>query len=119
MKNKIRINNIEFRKTTNTNVKKTSYQIVKYQNNPYYNKEQEYLNRGYIETSDGYYLTDGIRSISKLIFNTEETCYVIAFIERDSESWYLKTIGNRLLELNNDELNDFMQVYRNGNKKLK
>lgn len=119
MKNKIRINNIEFRKYTTTKIKKKFYEIIKWQDNPYYGKEQEYLNRGYIESFGGDYLTDGIKSISKSTFNIEESAYVIAFVERDSESWYLKTVGNRMLELNNDELNDFIQVYRNGNKKLK
>ena len=45
-------------------------------------------------------------------------CIVIAFIEKGSEDWGLRSVGERLLELTPEEWEDFHQVYTLGQSKL-
>lgn len=45
-------------------------------------------------------------------------CIVIAFIEKGSEDWELRSVGERLLELTPEEWEDFHQVYTIGQSKL-
>ena len=45
-------------------------------------------------------------------------CIVIAFIEKGSEDWGLRSVGERLLELTPEEWEDFHQVYTIGQSKL-
>jgi uncharacterized protein YozE (UPF0346 family) len=50
--------------------------------------------------------------------NDTPYCFVIAFIEKGSESWELKSVGERLLELTPEEWEDFHKVYTIGQSKL-
>jgi hypothetical protein len=45
-------------------------------------------------------------------------CIVIAFIEKSSEDWELRSVGERLFELTPEEWEDFHQVYTLGQSKL-
>jgi hypothetical protein len=45
-------------------------------------------------------------------------CIVIAFIEKGSEDWGLRSVGERLLELTPEEWEDFHQIYTLGQSKL-
>jgi hypothetical protein len=116
IKMKIRINNIEFREYTSTKVNKSFYEIVKWHSNPNYNKEQEYKDNGYVHI--GGFLKKDFHSIDINCFKNPESCYVIAFIEKGSESWDLRSVGERLVELNQEEQNDFFDVYKMGQFKL-
>jgi len=113
---KIRINNIEFRKYRATKTEEVFYEITKWQNNDYYGKEEEYRADGYVD--DGDYLRKDFTNISKSLFKLPETCYMIASVHKYSEGWYLKSVGERLLELTPEEWNDFHQVYTLGQSKL-
>jgi hypothetical protein len=114
---KIRINNLEFRKYSSTN-KKSLYEIIKWENNPYFGKEQEYRENGYVDSFLGDFLKKDGHSIQKTFFTYPESCYVIAFIEKGSESWELRSVGERLLDLTDEEWDDFHQIYKLGQKKL-
>jgi len=58
--------------------------------------------------------------ISKWVERIDDTpyCFVIAFIEKGSENWELRSVGERLLELTPEEWEDFHQVYTIGQSKL-
>jgi len=47
-----------------------------------------------------------------------KSCYVIAFIEKGKESWELRSVGERMLELTPEEQQDFFTVYTLGQAKL-
>lgn len=115
---KIRINNLEFRKYTSTKTEKLLYEIIKWYPNVYFEKEEEYKKEGFIDSFGGDFLQKGGSSISKSSFILPESCCVIAFIEKGSESWELRSIGERMLELSSEEWNDFHSVYSLGNTKL-
>ena len=116
---RIRINNIEGRKYT-TKLKETFYEIVAWSPNVYFGKEQEYLDNGYEESFGAEFLTKNGHSISKSFFKSPEQCYVIAHLELNKREpdVNLKSIGSRLLDLTNDELDDFLLLYRTMNKKI-
>ena len=114
----IRINNIEFRKYNSTKTKKPLYEIIKWEPNPYYDKKLEYFKKGYKVNHEGWGLTKNGHTIDMEFFNTRESCFVIAFIEKKSESWELRSVGERLLDLTPEEWDDFHQVYTLGQAKL-
>lgn len=115
---KIRINNLEFKKYTSTKTKKPLYEIIKWETNRHFGKEEEYRKDGYIDSFEGQFLQKSGHSIDKTLFKSPETCYVIAFIERDLENWSLKSVGERMLDLTPEEWEDFHQVYKLGQAKL-
>lgn len=117
---KLRINNIEFRKYTFLKLgKENFYEIVKWYENSYFGKEQEYIDKGYKESFGGEFLTNGKgSSIQKSFFKYKESCIAIAFLCIGEEDVILESVGSRILELSENELQDFMNVYRKANKKL-
>lgn len=115
---KIRINNLEFRKSISIKKDKILYEIVKLENNPYFGKEEEYRKDGYIDSFGGDYLQKENKSIQKLCFMYPESSYVIAFIEKGKESWELRSVGERMLDLTPEEWVEFHQVYTLGQTKL-
>ena len=115
---KYRINDIEFKKNTSSKTKKPLYEIVKWQINKHYGKEQEYRDKGYVDSFGDFYLQKGCSSIQKSFFTLPETCYVIAFIEKEKDNWELKSVGERMLDLTPEEWEDFHKVYTLGQTKL-
>lgn len=115
---KIRINNLEFREYISTKKDKPLYEIVKWEVNPYYKEEQEYRNNGYTDNFEGWGLVKENHTIDKDFFKNPEGCFVIAFIEKSSEYWELRSVGERLLKLTPEEWEDFHQVYTLGQAKL-
>lgn len=115
---KVRINNIEFRKYTSTKTTKPLYEIVKWEPNPYYGKKQQYLDNDYKLNFEGWGLTKDGHTIDLKFFDNVEGCFTIAFIEKGSESWELRSVGERLLDLTPEEWNDFHSVYTLGQAKL-
>ena len=121
---KVRINNIECRKYTSTKTDNIHYEIIKWYKNKYYNKRDEMLSNGFIETFDGITfdgMTTGSYSINNSCFINEESCYTIAslYLDIKEPDVYLKSVGSRLLDLNEEEINSFFRVYKVVNEKIK
>lgn len=102
---KIRINQIECR------FGQGRYEIVCWQPNSYYNKQEEYLADGW-ERSGGFYRKNNI-SISEGCFVNTETCYTVATLHYDADEGCcdMRTIGPRLLQLDRKYREDFFAVY--------
>jgi hypothetical protein len=102
---KIRINQIECR------FSQGRYEIVCWQPNSYYNKQEEYLADGW-ERSGGFYRKNNI-SISEQCFVNPETCYTVATLHYDADEGCcdMQTIGPRLLQLDREHREDFFAVY--------
>ena len=115
---KIRINNLEFKRYTSTKKDKPLYEICKWYPNIHFGKEEEYKKDGYVDSFGGEFLRKDGHEIHKSFFISPESCYVIAFIEKGKESWELRSVGERLLELTPEEWEDFHQVYTLGQAKL-
>ena len=114
---KIRINNLEFRECSSL-FKDNLYEIIKWYPNNYFGKEEELRKEGYTDNFEGWGITKDNHTISKAFFNSPESCYVIAFIEKGKESWELRSVGERMLELTPEEQQDFFTVYTLGQAKL-
>jgi hypothetical protein len=114
---KVKVGNIECRKYTATKTISIYYEIVKWDDNPHYNKMQDYLDDGYEESFCGDFLLKDSRSIQKTSFNLPKYCFTIASLYK-GEEWYLQSVGSRICELNSQELEDFLEVYKLANKKL-
>ena len=116
---RIRINNIEFRKCKSIN-KEPLYEIIKWQENIYFNKEQEYRDVGYKDTPLLESLHKDGHSISKSFFTIPETCFVLSWIKinKREPDIYLESIGSRLLDITKEEKDDFWKVYKEGNEYL-
>ncbi len=102
-----RIGNIECRKIKSTHY---SHEIILWYPNHYYGKESDYdLNRW----EDDYCPKNTIGvHIGKSCFIDPEHCYVIADLIKTKEGFDLKTVGNRVLDLSEEDLNDFIKVYK-------
>lgn len=119
---KIRINNIECKKYTTTKTDEVFYEIIKWSANPYFGKEQEYRDKGYVDSFSGDFLQSptGGHSMQKTFFKSTETCIMIASLhlnkrEPDVE---LESVGSRLLDLTEEERVDFFEVYAIANPKI-
>lgn len=102
---RIRINDIECR------FSQDRYEIVKWQPNGYYNKQQEYVDNGW-ELSGGFYRRDNV-SIDANCFVNPEGCYTIATLHYDEGEGCcdMRTVGPRLLDLCKTDRADFFAVY--------
>ncbi len=102
---KIRINQIECR------FSQGRYEIVCWQPNSYYNKQEEYLADGW-ERSGGFYRKNNT-SISEQCFVNPETCYTVATLHYDDDEGCcdMRTVGPRLLQLDREQREDFFAVY--------
>jgi len=115
---KIRINNLEFKEYSTTKRNKPLYEIIKWYPNVYFGKEEELRKEGYVDNFEGWGLVKNNHNISKTFFDSPEICFVLAFIEKGKESWALRSVGERLLELTPEEWEDFHKVYTLGQNKL-
>lgn len=111
---RIRINQIECR----WSMANTCYEIVKWQPNHYYNKEQEYLENGW-ELSDGFFRKNNT-SIDKTLFQKPETCYTVATLhyDRGEGCCNMTPVGPRLLDLDKTDRADFFAVYEYAEDKI-
>lgn len=118
---KIRINNIEARKYNSTKSEQSFYEIVKWEVNKLFGKEDEYREDGYVDSFGGDFLEKNGHRISKSSFQSNESCFVVAFLRLNkSESDVdLESVGSRILDLSDSELSDFMDVYRLASEKIK
>ena len=111
---KIRVNHIEFR-----DISDTEGQFVQFTPNQYFGKLQQYLDNGWEDKGDYIACSEPYKhSISKSLFDLEETCYVLAWLRYDKkdEVCDLTTVGDRLLYAKTFE--DFIEVYRMADKKM-
>ena len=113
-----RIGNLMFRKATYLceEPEFPSWHIDFFYPNPYYGKENEYKKDGdfYVEVNTEYPI-----NIHKVRFKYKESCYAVASFTRNKEGYYeLKFIGDRPLNLNEEELKDFWEVVKYGYKEL-
>lgn len=107
-----RVNNIGFR------VEHDTLHIVKYYKNPYFGNYDKMIEEGWEETSNG--LRKGRVNISNSCFKNPESCYTVAILEPDKEEYTtnLRTVGDRVLDLNKNDRNDFFKVYKKAHKYL-
>lgn len=113
--NNIRIDNIECRKST---YQSHEYEMVKWYKNDYYGNEEKMINEdGYVRQvyKDGDWgLSKDFHTINSSCFKNPESCYVIATLEvnKREPDINMRTVGGRVLDLEQDELDVFMRVYR-------
>ena len=112
---RLRINDFECRSNI---YREDEYEIVKWQPNKYYGNEAEMIDKeGYKKVnyaSGDWGLTKDFHNINSSCFKNPETCYVIATLKlnRREPDVDMETVGSRVLDLEVDELDIFMRVYR-------
>ena len=112
---KIRINDFECRSNI---YRKDEYEMVKWEANQYYGQEKFMIeSEGYEKVeydSSDWGLRKGSHTVNRSCFKNPETCYVIATLKlnRREPDVDMETVGSRLLDLEVDELDEFMKVYR-------
>ena len=93
------------------------FEILKYEKNPYFGKEQEYLDNGYVESFGGDFLQKDHHSIQRTFFKKEESAYMLAHWNRMDHDEYIPDLvfcGKRPLELTDEEQITFMQLAKEG-----
>lgn len=107
-----RVNNIGIR------LEYGSLHIVKYYKNEYFGNYDKMIEDGWEETSNG--LHRGQVTITASCFKNPESCYTLALLELDKEEYTtnLRTVGDRVLDLNKKERDDFFKVYKKVHKYL-
>lgn len=105
MKNKSRRNNLELKQINNPNF----FEIVKWEPNPYYNKQNEYTKVG-----EYYKPQNSFGNIHESCFINKEMCYTLAYVERG----VVRYVGNRPFDnlKNTTEFKDFLYLIRLGVK---
>ena len=111
-----RVNNIEFRPSVSITTQLPYYEIVKWGENTFYGKENEFEKTelgGFRHKEFGY-------SVSENIFKIKEMCYTLAFfVNMDEMEPDLRTVGKRPFELDAKEWLDFLTVMNYGFDKIK
>lgn len=113
-----RIGNLMFRKATYLGEEPEfpSWHIDFFYPNPYYGKESEYTKEGdfYVDINSPYRIRR-----HKSCFKHKESCYSIASFTRDKEGFYeLSFIGDRPLNLNEEEMKTFWKLVKYGYNEL-
>ena len=94
------------------------FEILKYEKNDYYGREQEYLDNGYIESFGGDYLVSLTgSSIQRTFFKKEESAFMIAHwdkMDHDEKIPDLVFCGRRPLDLTPEEQITFMELVKYG-----
>jgi len=115
----MRINNLEFRTCSYLfePPEHIGYEICKWEPNPYYKKESEFIEDGdYYRPNDTKY---SFVSISKDCFKNPETCYQIASWDWCIEEYYIFSFcSDRPLKLTDSEWEDFIKLIKYGFKQL-
>lgn len=113
MNKQYRVNNIGFR------IERGSLHILKYYKNEYFGNFDKMVDEGWEPDSEGGLHKDCV-TITKSCFRNPESCYTIALLELDREEYAttLHTVGQRVLDLNKREREDFFKVYKKAHKYL-
>ena len=109
----IRINNLQFRSTS-----QSSGEFIKWSVNPLHNNLLSYLDNGWEDHGD--YITKSHCSMQKSLFSLSETCITIGYLEanKNENCCNLSSVGPRILDLSLSERNDFFEVYTLAESKL-
>ena len=113
MKN-IKIGNVEYKETPYiTEPGKTYEEIVLWEKNPRYQKEEEYKKDGWEFDEEGNAHKD-ICHIDGKLFKMEYTCYQVAQIVWNNahDEFDVKSCGLRAFELNDEDYRDFKAVLK-------
>ena len=112
---RIRINQIECR------FSQSRYEFVKWQPNCYYGKQEDYINEGWILDGGFFRNVSNNVSIQASIFDLPETCYTIATLHYDDDERCcdMKTVGARLLQLDETDRKDFFAVYELAEERIR
>jgi len=82
-------------------------EIVKWEKNPYYGKEEEFEKVG--ETYYGKGEDIGF-CVHESCFKNPESCYVVAFVTKDVEMPDILSVGKRPWELDGDDAEAFRRI---------
>lgn len=122
---KIRINNIGVRPPAYIGKQPENAQhtlsIVQYYTNRYYGQLNDYLANGWEYVDDNARISKLNCTISVSAFNSEESCMVIAYVTYDTDECVtdLKSVGERILDLSEDDRKDFFEAYKIATNKMK
>ena len=122
---KIRINNIGVRPPTYIGKQpenaKHTLSIVQYYPNKCFSKLKEYLANGWEDSEGNDYIRKNNCTMGKTMFDLEELCVVIAYIIYDPDELCtdLKSVGERILDLSEDDRKDFFGAYKIATNKMK
>lgn len=97
------------------------FEIVKYQQNDYYGKLDDYLNDGYEYSFGGDFLKKDNRSIDISFFDKKESNHMIAYwvnIDHDELIPDLKFVGSRPFELEESEKQVFWELANVGQQHI-
>lgn len=86
------------------------YQIIQFYPNDYYGELETYIKNGYKQEGD--VLTKPGHSISISFFTKKELNYVIAFLDKTSQGYHLRTVGDRPFNLLEEQFDVFRRVSR-------
>ena len=123
----IRKDNMAFEKTTYLTVKNKGdkflskeyqeghYNVVKYEENPYYGKENDYHFIGEYATSK---IDSSIR-IHESCFHNKETKYTLATVDLSKEDYDIVECGDRVISLSDNELLLYRNILQSGIKLYK
>jgi len=105
-----RVNNIEFRPSVNLISQEPYYEIVKWYDNTFYGKDDEF------EKIGGRLVHKEYRyGISENLLKMKETCFTLAvFEDTNSEEPDIRSVGKRPFELDPKENVDFLTVMNYG-----
>lgn len=115
----LRIGNIMFKKASYLCKEPPipSYHINRCLPNDYYGRESEYTKEG------DYYVHPELPylKVHKSCFKNPESCYAIASFDYNErrEEWKFSYIGDRPLELSEEETKDFLKIIKYGFEQLK
>jgi hypothetical protein len=97
------------------------FEIIKFEKNIYYGREQEYIDNGYIESFGGDFLQNGHHSIQRSFFVKPESAYMLAHWDRMDHDEYIPDLvfcGSRPLDLTPEEQSIFMQLAKEGQEHI-
>ena len=114
MKNSYRVNNIGFRIGGNG-----SLHIVKYYPNQYFGNFDKMVSEGWEQDRNCGLHKDCV-TITESCFKNPESCYTVAILKLDRGEYTtnLTTVGDRVLDLNKSDRDDFFKVYKKAHKYL-
>jgi hypothetical protein len=115
---RVRINNIECRLSYGR------YEIIKWYTNDYYGAEESMISEGWEKVTwenGDWSMKKGNCQVNSSCFKNPESAYTIATLDysRGEGCCDLTTVGPRLLELPEEDREDFFLVYRLSEDKIK
>ena len=84
------------------------YQIIQYYPNDYYGELETYIKNGYKQEGD--VLTKPGFSIDISLFTKKELSFVIAFLDKTSDGWEMRTVGARPFNLLENQFEAFHKI---------